>query len=214
MYGFLSARVLLPLMGLMAAASLTPAHAALEIQLQSGGSTISQTGASPLMVSQPIGAFTVTVNTGTMTTAPSLDLSSIEMSNDAGGTLIVSLSANGFTSPTGAANWLSQFSGNFIVGTATVTLRTYLDSTNTLLGTGTPLSTISPHGTPFGLQDVVSASTLAPFALTEVLTITTPGASHLSFDASIVDAPEPASLFVVGTALVGLGSLRRRRNAR
>jgi hypothetical protein len=214
MFRFLSARALLPLIGVMYAASLTPASAGLEIQLQSGGTTITQTGASPLMVSQAIGGFTVTVNTGTMTSVPSLDLSSIEMSNDAGGTLVVTLSANGFTSPTGSANWLSQFSGNFVVGAATVTLQTFLDSTNTLLGTATSLSTLSPASTPFGLQDVASASTLAPFALTEILTITTQGATHLSFDASIVEAPEPASLFVAGTAFVSLGALRRRRRAR
>jgi hypothetical protein len=86
--------------------------------------------------------------------------------------------------PVGSAGWLTQFSGNFISGAATVTLQTYLDNSNTLLATTTLLST---------------------------LTATTTGAAHVSLDASLTDAPEPASLAILGSALAGLGTLARRR---
>ena len=97
------------------------------------------------------------------------------MSSAAGGALVVTFSANNFTSPAGAANWLSQFSGNIIFGSATVTQQTYLDITNSLLGTGTPLTTLTSSTTPFGLGSAADATASGPFALTEVFTITTAG---------------------------------------
>jgi hypothetical protein len=222
MFKSLAARLSLPMALPVAAASLaialasTPAHAGLEIQLQSGGQTYTQTGASgsPLVVNQSIGNFSTTVDTGNATNAPALDLSSVDISSSAGGTLVVTLSANGFTSPLGAATWLSQFTGNFPTGSATVTLQTYLDTSDTLMGTGTLLSTLTSSSTPFSLSDLVAASTDGPFALTEVLTITTNGSAFMSLDGSVADAiPEPASMTLLGSSLIGLFyTTRRKRN--
>ncbi|MDB5398606.1 MAG: hypothetical protein QOF70_1217 [Acetobacteraceae bacterium] len=198
---------------LAVAFAASPAHAGLEIQLQSGGTTYTQSGSSPLVVSQSIGNFTTTADIGTSTLAPTLDLSSVDISSSAGGTLIITLSADGFTSPVGAATWLSQFSGNFLSGQASVTLQTYVDVSNTLLGTGTLLSTLSDTATPFGLSATAQATTNGLFALTEVLTIVTTGETHVSLDASIA-APEPASVALLSSSLIGLGiAARRKRKA-
>jgi hypothetical protein len=200
---------------LAVAFAASPAHAGLEIQLESGGTTYNQSGPSPLVVVQSIGNFTTTVNTGTSTNVPTLDLSSVDISSSGAGTLVITLSANGFTSPVGAATWLTQFTGNFALGlsTVTVSLQTYLDLTNTLLGTGTPLSTLSDTVTPFGLSATAQATTTEPFALTEVLTIVTTGATHVSLDGSIA-APEPASVALLSSSLIGLGiAARRKRKA-
>jgi PEP-CTERM motif len=214
MFKFTSAkRPWLPIAGMIVAAfSAGPANAALEIELQSDGSTYTQSGSSsPLIVNQSIGNFTSTAEIGSTTAMPSIDLSSVDVSSSAGGTLVVTFSANGFTSPEGAASWLSQFSGNFIFGSATVTQQTYVDNTNTLLGTGTALSTLTSSTVPFGLSGEADASTSGPFAITEVLTITALGGSQVSLDASTVYAPEPASLVLMGAGMLGLAAFSRRR---
>src|SRR5579871_3290420 len=170
----------------VAIGSARPAMATptLGIELQESGYTPYSVTSSnnPLVaVVQPFGTFSTNVEVNTLNTNPlSIDLSSTNISTSTAGTLTVIASVSGLTSPIGATAFLSQISGHLVSGSGgMITLQTYLSNSDTLL------STLGPSGLPLLLSDMENASTTAPFALTEVLTIAAGGASEFSLDASL-----------------------------
>jgi hypothetical protein len=133
---------------------------------------------------------------------PILDLTTVDLTSDSGGTLTVSVSETDFTTASTALTFLSKITGIYVNSHAT--MNTYLDTTNALFGTGTLLST----GLLDNQSDLVSLPMVpGPYSLTGVITITASPHSLASIDAAIIDAPEPASLSVLGAALVALGMM-------
>ena len=195
-----------------------PAHATVIMMV--GGTTITDNGSgdSNPALGQIVNiaaspGFTATINVGTTTSLPSMDLSSVDITSTAAATLVVKLTETGLTSPVGLRNWLTQFSGNWNGGLASVELQTYIDTGNNPFGTGTALADLTGTGTPFALSSSFNAGGSTPYSITEVLTITAGAAGeHFSLDGSLTDAPEPASIGLVGVALVGLGLVRRRKS--
>jgi hypothetical protein len=198
------------------AANANPNANPFDLQISEAGDTpVTVTGTTPfVMFAGSYGTFSVNVNAGTATISPSIDLLSGEVSTSTAGTLTITLSETGLLAPSGLTNWWTEFSGSYDVSGSSVALSSYVDSTDTMFGTGTALSTLSSSTQPFALQEVAAADISAtPFAMTEILTIDSAGAGQFSLDGSLDAVPAPASLTLFGTALLGLGAfgLFRRR---
>jgi len=203
----------------LAAFGAAPAHAALEITLaESGFATKTVTSpTSPLSVDNlAFGTFSTTTNSGFAGNAPSIDLASLDASTTTGGTLVITLSEDGLTNPTGLHNWLTLFSGNVFQGSATVSVQSYLGST--LNDLAVPLSSLSGSGFSFGNSGLATVTNPSvPFSLTEVVTITAApdqNGTAVSLDSSVAAVPEPATLGLLGSAICGIGLVGRRKRNR
>ena len=193
----------------------------LQITVQEGAGVVqSATGGNPLITNLTTTNFAVDVQIGLVdTAAPSIDLGSSILASGAG-TLTVTLSVMDLTSVSDVNKWLSQFSGNWATPSTTVTLQTYIadnsksvDTTTNALPSGAKLlSTLSGSASPFATSATSGiTNTTGTFSLIEVLTVTTTGAGSISLDSSITRVPEPMSITLFGTALLGLGMVNRKR---
>lgn len=189
--------------------------------------------AGVIVVSQAVGVWFVNVDVGISkpvlggVAAPHMDLSASTASGltTSANTLTISFTDTGF-SPFSSANFDASIGGTSM---GSVTYATFLDPGNTAFGTTIPLTSQGPFTPVFpatsfsGNQNAGPVAPTGTYSLTQVTTIFHPGGSfpnirNTSFDAELNGTttppiPEPATLLLLGSGVVGFGYLRRRRRA-
>lgn len=145
---------------------------------------------------------------------PELSTTSVNASSSTAGTLTVYVTEQGLGSPTGVSGFLSGFTSNVFSGSiGSVTEATYLDQGNGLFTTTTPLS-LAVFTSIGSITDVVNGPSLSPgYSETEVFTIVASGTGNVNDTITLNQTPEPGTLTLFGSGLIGLAGLVRRKLA-
>ena len=166
----------------------------------------------------PFPGLLVTVDTGISKPVHpfpgTIDLSAIEVTNTSAGAqnFILQLSDTDFSFPQGATHLVMSLGGTLTGSGNTISFDGYEGNTNTIFGTSglhVGPATFGP-GAFSGLL-LAGSFPVAPYSLTEIVSIHFAGPGVTSFDTELRVVPEPATLTLLGLGVLGLGACAWRR---